>query len=140
MESWRKVFREGIAPQLPVAGLEALAKALQEDDPRLCQGSTTYPPPLQCFREDQVEHADAIAFAYWQAEGLEVDGKKLMTVGELEDKFALTCYECDNHFGEPTACRWYLNWFDDTPRDEMRRLLLPEVQLAITNRVGLEVA
>jgi len=23
--------------------------------------------------------------------------------------------------GEPAGCRWFLNWFDETPRDDMRR-------------------
>jgi hypothetical protein len=40
----------------------------------------------------------------------------------------------DQRLGEPAACRWFLNWFDETPRDEMRRLLLPEVQQLLAER------
>ena len=127
MESWRKVWREGIAPQLSTAGLQALARGLIEDDERLVQGSTTAPPPLQCMQECAVEGACGVGYCAWQGDGLR-------TVGEVEEFFARICYETDQHFGEPTACRWFLNWFDDTPREEMRRLLLPEVQLALAQR------
>lgn len=127
MESWRKVWREGIAPQLSTAGLEALCKALVNDDERLTQGSTTTPPPLQCTQDCAVEAACGVGYCGWQGEGLE-------TVAEVEEFFAKVCYETDRHFGEPTACRWFLNWFDDTPREEMRRLLLPEVTAALAER------
>jgi len=127
MESWRKVWREGMAPQLSTAGLQALARGLIADDERLMQGSTTAPPPLQCMQECAVEGACGVGYCAWQGDGLK-------TVGEVEEFFARICFETDQHFGEPTACRWFLNWFDDTPRDEMRRLLLPEVQLALAQR------
>ena len=48
MENWRKVWREGVAPLLSAAGLEALRRALVTDDGRLLQGATTTPPPLPC--------------------------------------------------------------------------------------------
>src|SRR5438045_2654448 len=127
MESWRKVWREGIAPQLSTPGLEALQAALIRDDERLLQGSTTTPPPLQCMQECPVEGACGVGYCAWQGDGLD-------TVGEIEEFFAKVCYETDQHFGEPTACRWFLNWFDDTPRDEMRRLLTPEVAAVLAER------
>ena len=49
MESWRKVWREGLAPLLSDNSLRALRRALVEDDPRLIQGATTTPPPLPSF-------------------------------------------------------------------------------------------
>lgn len=127
MESWRRVFREGVAPQLSLAGLQALARGLIEDDERLMQGSTTAPPPFLCMQECAVDGACGVGYCAWQGDGLR-------TVGEVVDFFARICYETDQHFGEPTACGWFLNWFDDTPREEMRRLLLPEVQCAIDER------
>jgi hypothetical protein len=36
--------------------------------------------------------------------------------------------------GEPAAVRWFLNWYDETPRDEMRRKLLAEVERAMAAR------
>jgi hypothetical protein len=129
MESWRKVWREGLAPLLSVAGLEALRAALVRDDPRLQQGATTTPPPLQCVQDWPVEGACAVGFCGWQGEGLE-------TVGEVEEFFARTCFEIDQRLGEPAGCRWFLNWFDETPRDEMRRQLLAEVNRSLAQRQG----
>ena len=114
MESWRLVWREGFVPVLSTAGLESLRDALRGDDPRLTQGSTTTPPPLMCVQDWPVEAACALGFCGWQ-------GDELETVGEVEEFFARVCFEADQRLGEPAACRWFLNWFDDTPRDEMRR-------------------
>ncbi len=129
MEAWRKVWREGVAPQLSTAGLEALRLALTTDDPRLLQGATTTPPPLQCVQEWAVEAACAVGFCGWQGDGLE-------TVAEVEEFFARVCFEADQALGEPASCRWFLNWFDETPREEMRRLLLAEVGRLLAQRLG----
>jgi hypothetical protein len=127
MESWKKVWQEALGPILSTDGLEALARALERDDPRLLQGKTTEPPPLQCCADWPVEGADAIGFAYWQGDGLS-------TVGEVEEAFAQTCFKVDQLLGEPAACRFYVNWYDETPRDEMRAALLPEVQKSLSER------
>ena len=127
MESWRKVWREGLAPLLSTEGLEALSRALTSDDPRLLQGATTTPPPLQCVQDWPVEAACGVGYCGWQGDGLE-------TVAEVEEFFARVCFEVDQRLGEPAACRWFLNWFDETPRDEMRRLLLAEVSRALAAR------
>jgi hypothetical protein len=131
MESWRKVWREGVAPLLSTPALEALERALTSDDARLLQGSTTTPPPLQCVQDWPVEAACALGFCGWQGEGLE-------TVAEVEEFFARICFEIDQRLGEPAACRWFLNWFDETPRDEMRELLVSEVQQALSRRRSAE--
>ena len=133
METWRQVWREGVAPQLSTAGLEALQKALQADDERLLQGATTSPPPLQCVRDWAVEGACVIGYCGWQGDGLE-------TVSEVEEFFAQVCFEVDKALGEPAACRWFLNWFDDTPRQEMRRELLIEVQRTLAERLSADAA
>ncbi|MBV9124134.1 MAG: hypothetical protein JO112_12310 [Planctomycetes bacterium] len=127
MESWRKVWREGLAPQLSTRGLEALRQALIHDDPRMLQGATTTPPPLQCLQEWPVEGACGLGFCGWQ-------GDDLKTVGQIEEFFARMCFEADQILGEPAACRWFLNWFDETPREEMRALLLPEVSRVLAHR------
>ncbi|HEV3143523.1 MAG TPA: hypothetical protein VGZ47_06510 [Gemmataceae bacterium] len=131
MESWRKVWREGFAAVLSTAGLQALRNALKADDTRLIQGATSSPPPLMCVQDWPVEAACALGFCAWQGEGLE-------TVGELEEFFARTCYEADQRLGEPAACRYFLNWFDDTPRPEMRKLLLEEVNRTLAERFPVE--
>lgn len=141
METWREVWRRGFAPILPRAGLEALAEALRTDDPRLTQGSTTTPPPLMCVQDYPCEAADAIGFAGAATLGGLVPYRRWQsgpwkdspyaTVGQVEEFFADACFRADCRFGEPAACRWFLNWFDNTPRDEMRYELLAEVELAL---------
>ena len=40
--------------------------------------------------------------------------------------------------GGPAACRYFLNWFDDTPRDQMCALLLDEVRRTLAERFPIE--
>ena len=129
MESWRKVWRDGFVPVLSTAGLAALRDALRGDDPRLTQGSTTTPPPLMCVQDWPCEGACALGFCGWHGEGLG-------TVGEVEEFFARVCFEADQRVGEPAACRWFLNWFDETPRGDMRQQLLPEVNRSLAQRLA----
>ena len=88
MESWRKVWREGLAPMLSTKGLQALKLALVRDDERLTQGATTTPPPMQCVLDWPVEGACVVGYCAWQGDGLE-------TVGEVEEFFAKVCFEAD---------------------------------------------
>lgn len=127
IESWRKVWREGFAPSISESALLALRNALTKDDKTLIQGATTTPPPLMCVQDWPVEAACALGLCGWKGENLE-------TVGQVEEYFAKMCFEADQRLGEPSACRWFLNWFDDTPRDEMRRELLGEVQLLLNTK------
>jgi len=127
MESWRKVWREAVAPVLSSNSLESLRRGLATNDARLLQGATTTPPPLACVRDWPVKAACALGYCGWQGEGLE-------SVAEVEEFFARLCCEIDNRLGERAGCRWFLNWFDETPRAEMRRLLLAEVNRALAER------
>jgi hypothetical protein len=126
-EAWRQVWREGFVPVLSTAALEALREGLINDDPRLQQGATTTPPPLLSLMDWSVEAACALGYCGWQGEGLQ-------TVGQVEEYFARLCYEADLRLGEPTACRHFLNWYDDTPREVVRQELLAEVELALAQR------
>jgi len=128
MESWTNVWRNGLTPLLSTESLEALRLALAQDDPRLIQGATTSPPPLQCVQDWPVEAACVLGYCGWQGDGLE-------TVAEVEEFFARMCFEIDQRLGEPAACRWFLNWFDDTPREQMRKELLVEVQRSLAQRL-----
>ena len=132
MEAWRNVWRNGFAPALTHRGLSALRDALDVDDPRLTQGSTTTPPPLMCVQDWPVEAACALGFCGWQ-------GERLATVGEVEEYFAQTCFEADRRLGEAAACRWFLNWFDDTPREQMLTELLAEVERELEVRHAVVV-
>lgn len=128
MESWRMVWRDGFAPQLPSRGLWALLNACETDDPRLTQGSTTTPPPLLCALDWPCEGACAVSYCGWQ------DGHDRTAVGDVEEFCAKACFEADNLLGEPGACRWFLNWFDDTPRGDMRRELAEEIRAELVRR------
>lgn len=127
IEGWRYCWRAGVAPCLSTQALVALRAALESDDPRLIQGSTTEPPPLACVQDWPCEAGCAIGFAGWQGEGLE-------TVGEVNEFFARVCFDIDARLGEAAGCRWFLAWFDETPRDVMRRELLAEIDLALSAR------
>jgi hypothetical protein len=123
MESWRTVWRKAVAPLMPHKGLVALRDALLADDPSLLQGATTSPPPLACVQDWDVEAACLVGFCGWK--------NGLKTVGEVEEFFAKCCYKIDQTLCEPAGCRWFLNFWDETPRHELIQLLLPEVELAL---------
>lgn len=127
METWKKVWREGFAPLLPTAGLEALAEALRKDDCTLRQGCTTVPPPLMAVQDWPCEGGCLLSFVGWKGDGRS-------TVGEVEEFFAEACRRADERLGEPAACRWLINWWDDTARPEAFRDLLPEVELVLAER------
>ena len=127
MESWRKVWREGFAPVLSTGALDALWQALRKDDPRLLQGASCNPLPLMCHGELELCGCCSISWGGWQ-------GEKLATVGEVDEYFARMCFEADQRLGEPGAIRWFLNWYDDTPRAEMRLEMLDEVQRTLEQR------
>lgn len=124
MESWRRVWRQGFVPKLSGKCLQALRDGLARDDCRIMQGATSSPPPLECVMDWPCEGACAIGYAGWH-------GKNLETVGEVEEFFAMMCFEADQLLGEPAACRHFLNWWDDTPRGTAVLALLAEVDLAI---------
>lgn len=124
---WQEAWRVGFAPSLPTSGLEALRDALRADDPRLKQGATTVPPPLQCVQDWPVEAACAVGFCGWQGDGLN-------TVGEVEEFFARVCFEADLRLGHPGHCRQFLNAWDDTPRSTILPLMLAEVEAELGRR------
>jgi hypothetical protein len=129
MNSWRKVFRDGIAPQLSTPALEELRKALSGDDPALLQGQTT--APLPCPDNDSLPVAGAcpIALAGWRGEGLE-------TVAEVEDYFARIVLGSDQALGQPASCRYFFHFADAVDRQTFRRELLAEVTQVLTERDG----
>jgi hypothetical protein len=128
-ESWRKVWRDGVAHHLSTAALSALASGLQIADARMVQGATCSPPPLQCCAEWPIESACPLGFGLWQGDGLQ-------TVGQLEEAFAVLCQKSDESLGEPAAIRWLLNWLDDSPRETVRQQLLEEVHRSLAHRNG----
>ncbi len=127
MESWRIIWRRGISPLLTWEHLTVLRQALLIDDPRLLQGATTIPPPMTIVASNPCEAADPIGFCHWIADGQE-------NVADVEEFFARVCFECDQRIQEPAACRWFINFWDESPREEARALLLGEVARALDER------
>lgn len=133
LEPWRRVWRKGFAPILPREGLLALRDALRDDSSELCQGYTIVPPPLLAASDHDVEKACAVALCGWKANGSNL-------VGDVEAFFAAACHEADLALGETGATGGFLSWFDETPRREMIRELLPEVELELARRKAGAVA
>lgn len=131
MTSWQHVFRNGIAPQLPAEGLWALRRALVKRDKRLVQGATTEPPPLLACQDLPCERACAVAYCCAFTSDV-----LLKPVAEVEEFFARVCFEADQALGESAGCRWFLNWFDETPMEEVRPLLLAEIDTELARRQG----
>lgn len=145
--SWQRVWRFGFAPLMSDATLTALLEALDTDDQRLTQGSTTTPPPLMCVQDWPTEAACALGFCGAVQEGgfcTDHDGKKIKgkdkpgegaaSVGVVEEFFATACFKADQFLGEPAACRHFLNWFDSTARDTVRRELAAEIRGNLAER------
>jgi len=133
MESWRKVWRDGLVQQISTRSLLAIKRGLVEDDARLTQGATSVPPPLESVLDWPIEGACVLGYGAWQGDGLE-------TVGEVESLFAEACFEADRRVGEPAAMRYFLSWYDDVPRDEMRRQMLTEVNRELGRRFDFDSA
>lgn len=124
MESWRRCWREGVAPLLSYDGLEALRRALLADDERLVQGITV------CRSADgTVLGCCPVAYVGWRAEGL-------LSLAELEEFFGRMAEESGKLLGEASGMRWLTNFWDEGPREEARRHLLAEVNLSIAGRTG----
>lgn len=134
MESWKIVLRNGLFKILTKEQLLVGLEALKTDSPLLTQGSTTTPPPLMCVQDWPVEAACFLGFCGWKN-----PINPLETVGQVEEFFAKCCFEMDQRLGEPAACRWFLNWFDETPRNQMREALIAEIEehLSMVNRDGI---
>jgi hypothetical protein len=126
VEAWRRAWR-AIAKELSTKALRALQKALECDDERLVQAVTTVPPPLQCVQDYPVEAACSLGFCGWQGDGLK-------TVGEVHEYFAQICFDAGERLGQEDGVRYFLNFWDETPRDTARFALLVEVQRELACR------
>jgi hypothetical protein len=128
IEPWRRVWREGIAPLLSEKALEALQQALTNDDPRLIQGKTMVPPYWKSRQNAPVEAAGALAYCGWQGEGLE-------TIGAVESFFLQLCIDIGLRLDEPMVSKCFIDWYDETPRQQMRTQLLSEVHRELLRRM-----
>lgn len=124
--SWQKVFRDGFAPEMTMDELLAVREALVINDPLMIQDATVEPelsefvqPCGACF----------VSYGLWKA-------NRLSTTMEVSDMFARRCQLADNRLGFHSAIRFFLNWFDETPRQEVFAKLLVEVDAVISERTS----
>jgi hypothetical protein len=82
----------------------------------------------ECLEDWSVEGADLLGWVGWKSRGLD-------TVGPLEEFVWRTCLAPDARLGEPGAVKHLLRWYDETARDEMRRLLLGEIDRELALRL-----
>jgi hypothetical protein len=125
MEKWRRVWRDGIVPNVDTQGLETLREFLVSDSPRLVQGVISVPPnvPGSC------DMAPVAACA------IGVCGMHLcQTTLAMQRHFSHICDAADSEFEESASTRYFLAWFDDAPREVMRREMLSEVALALKEK------
>lgn len=139
LEPWRLVFRQAVAPSLSTRALEALAHGLRANDSRLIQGATAEPIPMYHVRDWPCEGACALGYAGWAdvTAAIEADPAeegRPATVFEVEEGFSALCFAIDQRLGEPSGCRHFLNYWDETPREKMFPALLAEVVLALDAR------
>ena len=69
-------------------------------------------PPLLIALQEPVRAMCAVCLA--------ATGGKPVTVGQAEEAFALAVHLAGVRLNDPVAPRHLLNWFDDTPRAQMR--------------------
>src|SRR5271154_5637855 len=126
MEPWRRVFREGIAPQLPLPALEALRLGLLKNDPRLRPGSTVE----ESWTINGTGIIQGCAIGYGGRKGAQ-----LRTAREVQQFFADVCFAANEALGDPGASKYFTDWFDHNRREVAFPALLTEVNRAIACRV-----
>lgn len=131
-ESALTVLRKGVLPHFSDDALAYARHALMARDEMWVQGATTSPPPLQCTQDWPIECGCFVALLSW-GEFTTTTGLH-PTVGEVEERFAKACYQADLDVGEPAGCRWLLNWHDEDPRDEVKAVLIHELDAELKRR------
>jgi hypothetical protein len=125
--AWRDSWRQAVAPRLPEAGLVELADALRRDDSRLVQANGRDPDLCDGGPGGAILRADAIGYALWQGHGL-------TTTAGMNRRVERLVFGTDPE-GRCHLSAWpFLEWYDATPRGEMRRELLAEVEREISRR------
>lgn len=121
VKPWQYAWRKGFLPQFNGQDLSILLEAVENNSKCLIQGQTTDPFPFTFLSEEKVCGACAISYIGWQSRGMEL-------VGDVEGFFARACHECDMLLGESGGCRYFLNWFDETPTEEAFSELAKEMK------------
>ena len=129
-DGWKTVWRDGLAPQFSRAALESLRDALIRDDPALIQGGTVKRKLKPGEPYEPIDFgapcdlACVIGWCGWKGHGA-------TTKGEVVEFVERSSKEADRRLGRHTAMMQFVDWVDGTPRDEMRRELLVEVEASL---------
>jgi hypothetical protein len=129
-EAWRKVWREGVAPQLSTEGLQGLLDALKRDDSRIITGATTEPPAFSAASSLPIERCDPVIFAM-----LDGHSPAACTVGLMDEAFGRLAIRCSELCGMPRAIGTLLCWLDEQDRETWRIELMRETSLALIGRM-----
>ena len=123
MESWKKSFAH-IADVCGVPALQVLRTAVSENYCSLIQGTTVAYEPATNPGDRTVCGACAVGYMYWKADDMDF-------ADDVEEAVAATFSEVAKKAGWDRAPDLFTNWYDETPRDEMRRELLPVIDANI---------
>lgn len=125
LEAWQVCWRGGLADALPTEGLVALRDALVNDDPALIQGQTVAPIPF-LSPNAKTTGCCPISYCGWRAFGLDATA----------DVYAFyhAAYYRRNGYGYENGSRDFTEFVDGTPRDEMRKRLVVEVNRTLKQR------
>lgn len=145
MEPWRYVLREGYLPLLTDPELEALRKAVQGNDPRLIQGKTVAASAWSWLFGSEVGGACLLTYPGWQCDGLWLTSQVENRFQEISVRIncALGLFDA-GPLGHPGKHVWASSalvayWYDATPREEVFRELLPEINREQARRAGWPV-
>lgn len=119
-----RAWRQGMVPQLVDTGLLALREALIANDPALLRGSTVTPWAVADLANAPCEGVCPLAFALWRGLGL-------VTSGSVSAAWSRIMDECHNAGLLPWI---FVGWWDDTPAQEARNILLGLVVEALAAR------
>lgn len=129
IQTWKDGFAVDLCYDQLVILRDALARG---DESRLLQGLSTAPQPLRGNLDRSIVAADAVVYPHWRYT-FGMFGV-VETVGAASEAFAACCFNADQYLGEPAACRAFLNFWDDTPREEAFPALLAAVKEVIAER------
>lgn len=129
LEKWQVVWREELAKRLSVKQLLALRLAVLENDGRLVQGVVTHPPPLQVVAEWPIEGGCALVIGLWGMDGQ-------VSVYEMAKRYYEMIKEADAALPVGLTIDDFLDFFDNTSREEMLKRMLGEIDVVLDQRLS----
>lgn len=115
IESWRRVWRDGFVPSFvdvlgkerAALGVQLLHRALKGRDPAVRQGVTTFPGGSA-----DLEGCSPEVYVAWVST---VSSSPKWSCQAGDAMFGALCVSCDGRVGMERACRFFMNWWDETP-------------------------